>query len=88
MMLKNNTSLLALLENQQMPTSVEQSLIDTAVKELKHQKNVYQVKRDLIKKLNTLALKEKLSKKGIQLLIQLNKPNFNEDVAKSVTTWF
>ncbi|RMC41755.1 hypothetical protein F5ESL0233_05435 [Lactobacillus sp. ESL0233] len=87
-MLKNNTSLLALLENQQMPTSVEQSLIDTAVKELKHQKNVYQVKRDLIKKLNTLALKEKLSKKGIQLLIQLNKPNFNEDVAKSVTTWF
>ncbi|WP_147369662.1 hypothetical protein [Lactobacillus bombicola] len=88
MMLKNNTSLLALLENQQMPTSIEQSLIDTAVKELKHQKNVYQVKRDLIKKLNTLALKEKLSKKGIQLLIQLNKPNFNEDVAKSVTTWF
>lgn len=87
-MLKNNTSLLALLENQQMPTSVEQSLIDTTVKELKHQKNVYQVKRDLIKKLNTLALKEKLSKKGIQLLIQLNKPNFNEDVAKSVTTWF
>ncbi|RHW55299.1 hypothetical protein DS835_00075 [Lactobacillus bombicola] len=87
-MLKNNTSLLALLENQQMPTSIEQSLIDTAVKELKHQKNVYQVKRDLIKKLNTLALKEKLSKKGIQLLIQLNKPNFNEDVAKSVTTWF
>lgn len=85
---KTQTNLLSKLEKQKLSISGEQRLIDIAIEEIKNKKNEYQVKRDLISKLNKLALNENLSKEGIQLLIQLNKPNWNEDIAKSSTTWF
>lgn len=85
---KTQTNLLSKLEKQKLSISGEQRLIDIAIEEIKNKKNEYQVKRDLISKLNKLALNENLSKEGIQLLIQLNKPNLNEDIAKSSTTWF
>lgn len=85
---KTQTSLLNKLEKQKLSISGEQRLIDIAIEEIKDKQNEYQVKRDLISKLNKLALNENLSKEGIQLLMQLNKPNFNEDIAKSSTTWF
>lgn len=85
---KTQTSLLNKLEKQKLSISGEQRLIDIAIEEIKNKQNEYQVKRDLISKLNKLALNENLSKEGIQLLMQLNKPNFNEDIAKSSTTWF
>ena len=66
----------------------EQKIIDMAVERIKNKENEYQVKNDLILSLNKLAIKGNLSKEGIQLLTELNRPNFNEDVAISSMTWF
>lgn len=85
---KDQRSLLNVLEKQKLPVLDEQKIIDMAVERIKNKENEYQVKNDLILSLNKLAIKGNLSKEGIQLLTELNRPNFNEDVAISSMTWF
>lgn len=80
--------LLKLLEKQNLPKKNEQALIIAAISQLKQHENEYQVRSRLLIKLSELARSMTLSKEGIDLLIKLNQPDINEDIALSSTTWF
>ncbi len=80
--------LLKLLEKQNLPKKNEQALITAAISQLKQHENEYQVRSRLLVKLSELARSMTLSKEGIDLLIKLNQPDINEDIALSSTTWF
>lgn len=80
--------LLKLLEKQNLPKKNEQALIIAAISQLKQHENEYQVRSRLLVKLSELARSMTLSKEGIDLLIKLNQPDINEDIALSSTTWF
>lgn len=80
--------LLKLLEKQNLPKKNEQALITAAISQLKQHENEYQVRSRLLIKLSELARSMTLSKEGIDLLIKLNQPDINEDIALSSTTWF
>ncbi|WEV36568.1 hypothetical protein [Lactobacillus sp. ESL0677] len=85
---KHNFELLKLLQQQQLTNTNEQFIIKQAIIKLNQHENLYLVKTNVQSALTELALKRQLSKAGVQLLIQLSKPNINEDVARSSATWF
>ena len=66
----------------------EKRIINQAVVDLESNKYEQKVKSTLLKQLRILALNQKLSKNGVELLTKLSKPNASDDYGKTLSTAF
>lgn len=85
---RKSTSLLELLENISLNNSGEQLLVKRAINQLNNGANNQSVTSDLKRKLSSLAVQKNLSAEGVGLLSKLQRPDTNNDYARSSMTWF
>lgn len=77
------------LKSIKLSLTAEQKIIDDTIKQLENKSNnEYSVMSNMNQKFRKLASHNKLSQEGLELFTELQKPNFNEDVALSSMTWF
>lgn len=65
----------------------ESDLVNNALLQLKDKQNEHMVRGNLILGLELLATKQEISKEGLDFLSQLSRPNFNNDLARSINLW-
>lgn len=85
---RKSISLLELLENISLNNSGEQLLVKRAIDQLNNGANNQSVISDLKRKLSSLAVQKNLSEEGVGLLSKLQRPDTNNDYARSSMTWF
>ncbi|MDN6968234.1 hypothetical protein FCS83_06640 [Oenococcus sp. UCMA 17063] len=76
------------LESIQSNKADEKQILELTISRLKNGERDQVVLRDLKQQLRKLALEKKLSKEGLDLFTEMERPNFSEDLATSSTTWF
>lgn len=62
--------------------------IDAAIASLDNGVYAPKVAKELKHAFNKLVLEGKISKEGLAFFTEINKPNFDVDLATSSTTWF
>ncbi|BAQ56502.1 hypothetical protein LBAT_0113 [Lactobacillus acetotolerans] len=86
--MKRKQSLREKLSNIHLANEAEQEIVNSAIANLDKKENPHIVLSNMEGQLRPLALKGKLSKEGLTLLTDLERPNFDQDVATSTMTWF
>jgi len=80
-------SLIAYLESFDLQPNVENDLLKNALTQLNNKQSEQKVLHDLCSGFRDLAIAQNISKDGLALYTQLQKPNFSSDFARSFNLW-
>jgi len=86
--MKQKQTLKEKLSNIHLANETEQEIVSSAIANLDRKENPHIVLSNMANQLRPLALKGKLSKEGLSLLEDTERPNFDQDIARSSATWF
>ncbi|WP_349551465.1 hypothetical protein [Leuconostoc pseudomesenteroides] len=86
--LKKKQSMISYLSSIDLKSPIEQQLLQNAINKLEKKQDETRVANELGSALTRLALKQEISQQGLDLLTQLQKPNFASDFGRSVNLWF
>ena len=85
---KNKQSMSSYLSSIDLKNLTEKQLLQNAINQLEKKQDETRVANELGSTLTGLAIKQELSQQGLELLIQLQKPNFASDFGRNISLWF
>ena len=85
--MKPSETTLTYLQSLTLSSSTEKAFLDETLRQLKEKQNETRVLAELRSNLTLLAVKQQISKEGLDLLTALQKPNFENDLSRTFNLW-
>lgn len=86
--MKSATTIKSYLHSFTLTSTAEKNTVKHAIDQLHAKVDETRVLSELCSSLRTLAVKQEISKEGLDLLTSLQKPNFGNDVGRTFNLWF